>query len=63
MLVSSIVESMQFRYATKIFDKTKKIAPKDLDALLEVLRLSASSYGLQPWKFFVIQNQDIKIVF
>ena len=58
--MSKIVEDFKWRYACKKFDPAKKISKADLDSLLEVLRLTASSYGLQPWKFLVVENQQIR---
>lgn len=51
---------MNWRYATKKFDNNKKITDENLATLLEVLRLSPSSYGLQPWKFILVENTDLK---
>jgi nitroreductase len=59
-LIMNIIESLNWRYATKKFDSSKKISEKDLDIITESLRLTASSFGLQPWKFIVISNQDVK---
>ena len=55
-----ILEDLKWRYATKKFDPSKKITDKDLEVLLEVLRLTPSSYGLQPLKFLVIDNPGIR---
>lgn len=55
-----IIEALNWRYATKKFDSTKKISSKDWDTIEEAIRLTASSYGLQPWKFVVITNDKIK---
>ncbi len=51
---------MNWRYACKKFDSTKKIREADFSILAETLRLAASSYGLQPWKFIVVQNPEIR---
>ncbi|OIO39382.1 MAG: NAD(P)H-dependent oxidoreductase [Candidatus Omnitrophica bacterium CG1_02_49_16] len=51
-----LVEALKWRYATKVFDSTKKISSSDWKTLEEALILSPSSYGLQPWKFFVITD-------
>ena len=51
---------LNWRYACKKFDPTKKIRESDWNVLLESLRLAASSYGLQPWKFIVVQNPEIR---
>ena len=56
----NIIEALNWRYATKEFDPSKKISDKDLDVITESLRLTASSFGLQPWKFLIISNQDVK---
>lgn len=55
-----LFNQLNWRYACKKFDPTKKIREADLNILTESLRLSASSYGLQPWKFFVIQDPALR---
>lgn len=57
---SELLESLRWRYATKQFDPTKKISPEDWSALEQVLVLSASSFGLQPWKFIVVKNPAVR---
>lgn len=53
---TQITSALNWRYATKAFDPSKKI-PADLwKTLEEALRLSPSSFGLQPWKFFVVTD-------
>ena len=54
-----VLKQMTWRYAVKKFDATKKIRTQDWTVLEESLRLAPSSYGLQPWKFIVVQNRDI----
>jgi len=53
-------EAMIFRHACKIFDENKKISDEDIYQILEVGRESASSFGMEPWKFLVITNQELK---
>lgn len=56
----SVLQQLQWRYATKKFDPSKKI-PDDVWKILEQsLVLSPSSFGLQPWKFFVVRNPEIR---
>ena len=55
-----IIENLEWRYATKAFDDTKKIEEKDLEILTESIRLSPSSYGLQLFKVLVITDQETK---
>jgi nitroreductase len=53
-------EILDFRQACKIFDEEKKITSEDLKFILEVGRRSPSSFGMEPWKFLVVQNQQMK---
>ncbi|MEO1188654.1 MAG: nitroreductase family protein [Pseudomonadota bacterium] len=51
---------MNWRYATKAFNREMKISDADRAALLETLRLAPSSYGLQPWKFVIVSDKDVR---
>ena len=53
-------EALAFRHACKIFDETKKINEEDLTYILEAGRKAPSSFGMEPWKFLVITNQELK---
>ncbi|MDZ4787506.1 MAG: NAD(P)H-dependent oxidoreductase [Blastochloris sp.] len=55
-----LLEQLQWRYATKQFNSSKKISAKDWTALEDALALTPSSFGLQPWKFLVITNADLR---
>ncbi|NWK85341.1 NAD(P)H-dependent oxidoreductase [Staphylococcus sp. GSSP0090] len=56
----TILEAFHFRHATKRFDANKHISESDFNTILEAGRLSPSSLGLEPWKFVVIQNREIR---
>jgi|APGre2960657404_1045060.scaffolds.fasta_scaffold46105_2 nitroreductase len=58
--MNTIIDNLNWRYATKKFDSSKKINDNDLDTLMEVLRLAPSAYGLQPLRFLVIENAAIR---
>lgn len=58
--MSTFIENQKWRYATKKFDATKKIATKDLETLKEAILLSTSSYGLQPYKVLIIENPELR---
>lgn len=58
--MSKFIEQQNWRYATKKFDATKKISTSDLEILKEAIRLSTSSYGLQPYKVFIVENPEIR---
>ncbi len=55
-----LIERLQWRYATKKFDATRKI-PADVWSTLEkAATLAPSSFGLQPWKFIVVNDPAIR---
>jgi len=57
--MNKIIDSLNWRYATKKFD-SKKISNEDMETLTEALRLSPSSFGVQPWKFVVVKNPELR---
>ncbi|ABQ07886.1 NAD(P)H-dependent oxidoreductase [Flavobacterium johnsoniae] len=58
--MSTLLDNLKWRYATKKFDATKKISAADLNTLKEAVRLAASSYGLQPYKVIIVENPEIR---
>jgi nitroreductase len=58
--MSTLLDNLNWRYATKKFDATKKISDADLNTLKEAVRLSASSYGLQPFKVIIVENPELR---
>ena len=56
----SLIDKLNWRYATKKFDDTKKISVELLDELLSAIQLAPSSAGLQPYRVIVVENADIK---
>jgi nitroreductase len=59
-MTKTFMEAMDFRHACKVFDDTKKISQEDLKFILEAGRKSPSSFGMEPWKFLVIQDEELK---
>jgi nitroreductase len=57
---AAALQQLQWRYATKVFDPAQKISDEAWNVLEQSLVLSPSSFGLQPWKFFVVQNPEIR---
>ena len=55
-----ILQAYQFRHACKEFDAERKISEDDFSFILETARLSPSSFGIEPWKFLVIQNPALR---
>jgi nitroreductase len=55
-----LLASLRWRYATKKFDPERRI-PADVWAALEQsMVLTPSSFGLQPWKFLIIEDEDLR---
>ena len=56
----SLIDQLQWRYATKKMDAKKLVPLEKVEQILEAIRLTASSSGLQPYELIVITNQDIR---
>ncbi len=54
----TLIDALQWRYATKQFDATRRIDDATWQTLEDALVLAPSSYGLQPWKFIVVQDDQ-----
>ena len=58
--MSNVLEALKWRYATKQFDTEKKLSADQVATLKEALRLSPSSFGLQPWRFVFVENVELR---
>lgn len=58
--MNKLIEDLNWRYATKKYDTNKKISAAEFDVIKESLRLTPSSYGLQPLKYLVIENKELR---
>jgi nitroreductase / dihydropteridine reductase len=56
----ALLDDLRWRYATKKYDPTKKLAQADLDKIIEAARLAPTSSGLQQFRLIVITNQELK---
>ncbi|WP_445731879.1 nitroreductase family protein [Mariniflexile sp.] len=54
------IKQLEWRYATKRFDKNKKLSSKKLNILKHAFNLTATSYGLQTIKMLVIENEVLR---
>jgi nitroreductase/dihydropteridine reductase len=54
----SFLSNLTWRYATKKFDTTKKVSPENLAKILEAIRMTPTSFGLQPYHFYVVENRE-----
>lgn len=58
--MNAVLDALKFRHACKIFDPDRKIEKDDLETILQCGRLSPSSFGMEPWKFLVIQDTAVR---
>lgn len=58
--MNKMIKSLKWRYATKVFDKNKKVNRVDLETIIESFRLSPSSFWLEPWKLIIVENEDLR---
>src|SRR5687768_10200218 len=56
----TIERQLNWRYATKKFDPARRIDAADWRTLERALVLSPSSFGLQPWRFFVVTDPAVR---
>ena len=52
--MSDLISKLEWRYATKKFDPSQVVSQDKIDFILEAIRLSATSSGLQPYEVLVI---------
>ncbi|MCC7642719.1 MULTISPECIES: NAD(P)H-dependent oxidoreductase [unclassified Janthinobacterium] len=58
--MSDLLETLQWRYATKKMDPTKTVPQDKVERILEAVRLTASSSGLHPYEVFVVTNPALR---
>lgn len=54
------IEVAKSRYTTKKYDASKKVSAENVEKLKDILRYSPSSINSQPWKFTIVESQEIK---
>ena len=56
----SIIHQLQWRYATKSFDKSRRLSDEKIQTLKEAFNLTATSYGLQTLKMVVVKDEELQ---
>jgi len=56
----AIIRQLNWRYATKKFDPTRKIPAGDWATLEQAMILAPSSFGLQPWRFVIVNSPELR---
>lgn len=55
-----LIEALEWRYACKKFDAEKRISESDLQTIMDSIRLTPTSYGLQPIKVLLIETTELR---
>lgn len=55
-----LLQVLKYRYATKAWDRDRKISDADMETILEAARLAPTSFGFEPWKIIVLQDEEIR---
>ncbi|MEN3111122.1 NAD(P)H-dependent oxidoreductase [Uliginosibacterium paludis] len=58
--MSDLLQTLQWRYATKKFNPAKRVPQEKIDRILEAIRLTATSSGLQPYEVIVVSNPQLR---
>lgn len=56
----NLIKNLEWRYATKKFDSSKKVSSENLELIKKTIQLSPSSYGLQLYKVLIIESNEIR---
>lgn len=58
--MTTTIEALNWRYATKVFDEKEKLTNEQLDQIVEIVRLTPSSMGILPYQFLLVADQEIQ---
>ncbi len=57
---SSLIDKLQWRYAAKKMDATQPVPAEKVERIVEAIRLTATSSGLQPYEIIVVTNPALR---
>jgi nitroreductase/dihydropteridine reductase len=55
-----LLDKLNWRYATKAMDPTRKVPQDKMDRIIEAARLAPTSSGLQPYEILIVKNQALR---
>lgn len=58
--MNSFLESLDWRFATKKFDRDKKVCAEDIQKIKDAIRFAPTSFGIQPFRVVIVEDQDLK---
>ena len=56
----TLIQALNWRYATKVFDPNRKLTADQLRTLEQSLVLTPSSFGLQPYRFLIVTDPAVR---
>jgi nitroreductase/dihydropteridine reductase len=59
MIDSTLLEQLNWRYATKKMDPSKAVPQDKVDIIIEAIRMAPTSSGTQPFELIVVTNPDV----
>lgn len=58
--MQNIMDALNWRHAVLTFDPAKAVSDENFRAILEAGRSAPSSFGIEPWKFVVVENPELR---
>ena len=58
--MSDLISKLKWRYATKKMDASRPVPQQKIERILEAIRLTASSSGLQPYEVIVVTHPELR---
>ena len=58
--MNKIIEDLNWRFACKAFNKDKKLSDEDINSIKEIIKLTPTSYGLQPFRVLIVENMETR---
>lgn len=58
--MTDLISKLKWRYATKKMNSAKAVPQEKVDRILEAVRLTATSSGLQPYEVFVVTSKEVR---
>ncbi|MEG2902771.1 MAG: nitroreductase family protein, partial [Massilia sp.] len=55
-----LLDKLNWRYATKAMDPTRKVPQDKMDRIIEAARLAPTSSGLQPYEILIVKSQALR---
>jgi nitroreductase len=58
--MNPVIDKLQWRYATKKFNPAKIVPDDKIERIIEAVRLTATSSGLQPYELILVKNPALR---